>query len=73
MLTSWITAFEFNEEIEQLVHLKQTKISASSIALDAAHSVAFHTGLGDRSCMQIPLVTPRVTEPNIVSCPSPKN
>ncbi|KAM7186359.1 putative mak10 subunit [Naviculisporaceae sp. PSN 640] len=40
------TTFEFNEEVEQLIHLKQKKLSAASIALDAAHSVAFHTGLG---------------------------
>ncbi|KAK4215010.1 Metalloenzyme, LuxS/M16 peptidase-like protein [Rhypophila decipiens] len=40
------TTFEFNEEVEQLIHLKQKRISAASIALDAAHSVAFHTGLG---------------------------
>lgn len=41
------TAHEFHEEIESLVHLKQAKVDASAIALDAAHAVAFHTGLGE--------------------------
>ncbi|KAI3401172.1 hypothetical protein diail_318 [Diaporthe ilicicola] len=39
---------EFHEEIETIVHLKQAKLTnnALSQALDNAHSVAFHKGLG---------------------------
>ena len=40
------TTHEFHEEVEGLVHLKQSKVGAESVALDAAHAVAFHTGLG---------------------------
>ncbi|KAK0612860.1 ubiquinol-cytochrome C reductase complex CORE protein 2 precursor [Bombardia bombarda] len=40
------TTHEFNEEVENVIHAKQAKIGAVAIALDAAHSVAFHTGLG---------------------------
>lgn len=41
-------AHEFQEEIERIVHLKQDKLTnnALSQALDNAHSVAFHKGLG---------------------------
>ncbi|OIW27979.1 LuxS/MPP-like metallohydrolase [Coniochaeta ligniaria NRRL 30616] len=40
------TTFEFNEQVQHAMHLKQAKINAASLALDSAHSVAFHTGLG---------------------------
>ncbi|KAK3372867.1 ubiquinol-cytochrome C reductase complex CORE protein 2 precursor [Lasiosphaeria ovina] len=40
------TTHEFHEEVESVIHAKQAKIGADAIALDAAHSVAFHTGLG---------------------------
>lgn len=39
---------EFQEEIERIVHLKQAKLTNDALgqALDNAHSVAFHKGLG---------------------------
>ncbi|ETS79195.1 Cytochrome b-c1 complex subunit 2 [Pestalotiopsis fici W106-1] len=42
------TTYEFHEDIERVIHLKQAKVGSdvSALALDAAHSVAFHTGLG---------------------------
>ncbi|GAB1313619.1 ubiquinol-cytochrome c reductase core subunit 1 [Madurella fahalii] len=40
------TTHEFHEEVEDTIHAKQAKLDAPAIALDAAHSVAFHTGLG---------------------------
>lgn len=40
------TAHEFHEEVENIIHAKQAKLDAPAIALDAAHSVAFHSGLG---------------------------
>ncbi|KAI0162622.1 cytochrome b-c1 complex subunit 2 [Pestalotiopsis sp. NC0098] len=42
------TTYEFHEEVERVIHLKQSKVGSdvSALALDAAHSVAFHTGLG---------------------------
>ncbi|KAK5635272.1 hypothetical protein RRF57_010984 [Xylaria bambusicola] len=42
------TTYEFQEDIERVLHLKQAKLAGdvSALALDAAHSVAFHTGLG---------------------------
>lgn len=41
-------AHEFHEEIEHVLHLKQSKVSQSALAqaLDNAHAVAFHKGLG---------------------------
>lgn len=41
-------AHEFQEEIERIVHLKQAKLTNDALgqALDNAHSVAFHKGLG---------------------------
>lgn len=41
-------AHEFQEEIERIVHLKQGKLTNDALgqALDNAHSVAFHKGLG---------------------------
>jgi ubiquinol-cytochrome c reductase core subunit 2 len=41
-------AHEFHEEIENIVHLKQAKLTNNALgqALDNAHSVAFHKGLG---------------------------
>lgn len=41
-----IIAHEFHEEVEGVIHQKQAKVDAAAVALDAAHSVAFHTGLG---------------------------
>ncbi|KAI1151830.1 ubiquinol-cytochrome C reductase complex CORE protein 2 precursor [Nemania diffusa] len=42
------TTFEFHEDVERVLHLKQAKLAGdvSALALDAAHSVAFHNGLG---------------------------
>ncbi|KAK5998003.1 Core protein II [Cladobotryum mycophilum] len=42
------TTHEFHEDIERILHLKQAHVSADvpALALDNAHSVAFHTGLG---------------------------
>ena len=47
--SSSTTEHELAEDIEPVLHLKQAKYSADSlaVALDAAHSVAFHTGLGE--------------------------
>lgn len=41
-------AHEFHEEIEHVLHLKQNKVTQSALAqaLDNAHAVAFHKGLG---------------------------
>jgi ubiquinol-cytochrome c reductase core subunit 2 len=41
-------AFEFHEDVERVLHLKQAKLAGdvSALALDAAHSAAFHKGLG---------------------------
>ncbi|KAJ4306660.1 ubiquinol-cytochrome c reductase core subunit 1 [Collariella sp. IMI 366227] len=41
------TTHEYHEEVENVIHMKQAKLDASAIALDAAHAVAFHTGLGE--------------------------
>jgi len=41
------TTHEFREEVEGVIRHKQSKVDAGAIALDAAHSVAFHTGLGN--------------------------
>jgi ubiquinol-cytochrome c reductase core subunit 2 len=41
-----IIAHEYHEEVENVIHQKQAKVDAAAVALDAAHSVAFHTGLG---------------------------
>jgi len=41
------TTHEFREEVEGLIRYKQGKVDAAAIALDAAHSVAFHNGLGN--------------------------
>lgn len=49
---TWLThpcpAHEFQEEIENIVHLKQGKLTNNALgqALDNAHSVAYHKGLG---------------------------
>lgn len=42
------TTHEFHEEVERILHLKQSKLTydALSQALDSAHAVAFHKGLG---------------------------
>ncbi|KAI1084369.1 LuxS/MPP-like metallohydrolase [Whalleya microplaca] len=42
------TTYEFHEEVERVLHLKQEKLAGdvSTLALDSAHTVAFHTGLG---------------------------
>ncbi|POR32329.1 Cytochrome b-c1 complex subunit 2, mitochondrial [Tolypocladium paradoxum] len=42
------TTHEFHEDIERILHLKQVTLNADvpTLALDNAHSVAFHTGLG---------------------------
>ncbi|KAK1761254.1 Metalloenzyme, LuxS/M16 peptidase-like protein [Echria macrotheca] len=40
------TTHEFLEEVEDVIHLKQSKVDNAAVALDAAHSVAFHKGLG---------------------------
>lgn len=42
------TTYEFHEDVERVLHLKQAKLHAdvSALALDQVHSVAFHNGLG---------------------------
>ncbi|KAI0025851.1 ubiquinol-cytochrome C reductase complex CORE protein 2 precursor [Xylariomycetidae sp. FL0641] len=42
------TTYEFQEEVERVLKLKQAKLDADvpALALDSAHSVAFHAGLG---------------------------
>ncbi|KAI0539171.1 ubiquinol-cytochrome C reductase complex CORE protein 2 precursor [Xylaria digitata] len=42
------TTYEFHEDVERVLHLKQAKLAGdvSAIALDTAHSIAFHNGLG---------------------------
>ncbi|KAI1201532.1 ubiquinol-cytochrome C reductase complex CORE protein 2 precursor [Nemania serpens] len=42
------TTFEYHEEVEGILHLKQAKLAGDvpALALDAAHAVAFHNGLG---------------------------
>ena len=41
-------AYEFHEEVERVLHLKQAKLAtdAVALALDSAHATAFHSGLG---------------------------
>ncbi|KAK4101850.1 ubiquinol-cytochrome C reductase complex CORE protein 2 precursor [Parathielavia hyrcaniae] len=41
------TTHEYHEEVEHVIHAKQAKLDAAAVALDAAHAVAFHTGLGE--------------------------
>lgn len=42
------TTHEFHEDVERVLKIKQAKLSGdvAALALDSAHSVAFHTGLG---------------------------
>ncbi|KAI2615161.1 LuxS/MPP-like metallohydrolase [Hypoxylon sp. NC1633] len=42
------STYEFHEDVERVLKVKQSKLAndVSAIALDAAHAVAFHTGLG---------------------------
>ncbi|KAH7040079.1 Metalloenzyme, LuxS/M16 peptidase-like protein [Microdochium trichocladiopsis] len=42
------TTHEFHEDVERVLKLKQAKVAGdvAALALDSAHSVAFHTGLG---------------------------
>ncbi|KAH8677707.1 ubiquinol-cytochrome-c reductase complex core protein 2 [Xylariales sp. PMI_506] len=42
------TTYEFQEDVERVLHLKQAKAASnvSALALDSAHAVAFHQGLG---------------------------
>ncbi|KAL2265165.1 hypothetical protein VTJ83DRAFT_6265 [Remersonia thermophila] len=40
------TTHEYHEEVQNVIHLKQAKVDTAAVALDAAHSVAFHSGLG---------------------------
>ncbi|GJN84747.1 ubiquinol-cytochrome c reductase core subunit 1 [Purpureocillium lilacinum] len=42
------TTHEFHEDVERVLHLKQAALNANvpALALDNAHAVAFHTGLG---------------------------
>ncbi|GKT51908.1 cytochrome b-c1 complex subunit 2, mitochondrial [Colletotrichum spaethianum] len=40
------TTHEFHEEVQPVLRLKQSATSAAALALDSAHSVAFHSGLG---------------------------
>lgn len=43
------TAHELHEDIEPIIHLKQAKLAGDSLALalDTAHAVAYHSGLGE--------------------------
>lgn len=42
------TTHEFHEDVERVLHLKQAALNADvpALAIDNAHAVAFHTGLG---------------------------
>ncbi|CAJ2511038.1 Uu.00g066630.m01.CDS01 [Anthostomella pinea] len=42
------SSHEFHEEVDRVIQLKQVRLArdVSALALDSAHSVAFHTGLG---------------------------
>ncbi|KAF4984633.1 hypothetical protein FZEAL_209 [Fusarium zealandicum] len=42
------TTHEFHEDVERILHLKQAALGAdvAAVALDNAHAIAFHTGLG---------------------------
>ncbi|TDZ34737.1 Cytochrome b-c1 complex subunit 2 [Colletotrichum spinosum] len=40
------TTHEFHEEVQPVLRLKQSGVSAAAQAIDAAHAVAFHSGLG---------------------------
>lgn len=42
------TTYEFHEEVERVLHLKQAKLASDAVALalDSAHATAFHSGLG---------------------------
>ncbi|KAI0884500.1 LuxS/MPP-like metallohydrolase [Annulohypoxylon maeteangense] len=42
------TTFEYHEEVERVLKVKQAKLAndVSALALDSVHSVAFHRGLG---------------------------
>lgn len=48
LLTVDLAAHEFHEDVERVLPLKRAAFNAdvSAVALDNAHSVAFHTGLG---------------------------
>ena len=48
LLTINFPAHELHEEIELVLHMKQTTYTANAanLALDAAHAAAFHSGLG---------------------------
>lgn len=48
MLNRHSIAYEFHEDVERVLKVKQAKLAndVSALALDSAHSVAFHTGLG---------------------------
>lgn len=43
-----ILAYEYQEDVDRVIHIKQAKVQgdAAALALDSAHSVAFHHGLG---------------------------
>lgn len=43
-----LAAHEFHEDVERVLHLKQAALNANvnALALDNAHAVAFHNGLG---------------------------
>lgn len=43
-----LLAYEYQEDVERVIHIKQAKLQAdaAALALDSAHSVAFHHGLG---------------------------
>lgn len=43
------TTHEFHESVIEVIHAKQAKLNSATVALDAAHSVAFHNGLGSPS------------------------
>ncbi|KAK8086848.1 hypothetical protein PG994_001822 [Apiospora phragmitis] len=42
------TTYEYQEDVERVIHIKQAKVQAdaAALALDSAHAVAFHHGLG---------------------------
>lgn len=48
MANTLLSAHEFHEDVERVLHHKQGKLSHNALAqaLDTAHSIAFHKGLG---------------------------
>ncbi|ORY63959.1 Metalloenzyme, LuxS/M16 peptidase-like protein [Pseudomassariella vexata] len=63
------TTYEYHEEVERVMHVKQPKHDndPSVLALDAAHAVAFHTGLGAPSYPTATTVLKGYTDENSIA------